>query len=85
MTCKQLENKLNEMNNVKIEVKKVTKSSRVIGNTVTYRLSVEHGKFYVADFTLKGLVKLIENKSVNGKLTMNARYGKQETLTINVA
>ena len=44
-TCKQLENKLNEMNSVKVEVKKVTTSTRIIGKSTTYRLSVDHNKF----------------------------------------
>lgn len=85
MTCKQLEKQLNLINDVKVEVKKVTKSGRITGSTITYRLSVEHDKFYVAAFTLKDLVKTIERESANGKLTMNARYGKQSTMTINVA
>ena len=85
MTCKQLEKQLNLINDVNVEVKKVVKSGRITGKSTTYQLSVEHGKFYVAGFTLKDLVKTIERESVNGKLTMNARYGKQSTMTINVA
>lgn len=84
-TCKQLENKLNEMNSVKVEVKKVTTSTRIIGKSTTYRLSVDHNKFYIAGFTFKDLMKMIERKSVNGQLTMNSRYGKQEQATIKVA
>lgn len=85
MTCKQLEKQMNLINDVKVEVKKVTKSGRITGTSTKYQLSVEHGKFYIAGFTLKDLVKEIERQSVNGKLTMNARYGKQATMTINVA
>lgn len=86
MTTKQLENKLQALNtNLKLEVKKVTTSGRVTCKHTTYRLSVEHGKFYVADFTLKGLVKFIENESVNGKLIMNARFGKPSQVVVTVA
>lgn len=86
MTCKQLTNKLQQLNEgLKIEVKKVTTSGRITGKSTTYRLSVEHGKFYVADFTLKGLVKFIENEAVDGVLTMNARFGKQCQVSIKVA
>ena len=85
MTCKQLEQQLNLINGVKVEVKKVTKSGRITGKSTTYQLSVEHGKFYIAGFTLKDLVKTIENESKDGMLTMNARYGKASTMTIRVA
>lgn len=83
MTCKQLQEKLQQLNpNLKLEVKKVTENNRITGKCTTYQLRVEGTKFYIGAFTLKQLVKDIEKKSFNGVLTLQARYGKYETRAI---
>ena len=84
MTCKQLTEKLQQLNpNMKIEVKKVTESNRITGKHTTYQLQVNHKKFYIGAFTLKQLVKdMMKNGNV---LTLTSRYGKYETVKINVA
>lgn len=83
MTCKQLENKLQQLNpTLKLEVKKVTENNRITGKCTTYQLRVEGNKFYIGAFTLKQLVKDIERNSFNGVLTLHARYEKYETRTI---
>lgn len=83
MTCKQLENKLQQLNpTLKLEVKKVTENNRITGKCTTYQLRVEGTKFYIGAFTLKQLVKDIEKHSFNGVLTLHARYGKYETRCI---
>lgn len=83
MTCKQLENKLQQLNpTLKLEVKKVTKNNRITGKCTTYQLRVDGTKFYIGAFTLKQLVKDIERNSFNGVLTLHARYGKYETRAI---
>lgn len=85
-TAKQLEKMLQQLNDgIKLEVKKTATSDRITGTSTTYRLSVDHGKFYIAGPTFKDLLKTIERKSVNNELTMISRYGKQETMTIKVA
>lgn len=85
MTCKQLQEKLQQLNpNLKLEVKKVTENNRITGKCTTYQLRVEGTKFYIGAFTLKQLVKDIERTSVNGLLTLHARYGKYETRNIIV-
>lgn len=83
MTCKQLENKLQQLNpTLKLEVKKVTENNRITGKCTTYQLRVEGTKFYIGAFTLKQLVKDIERNSFNGVLTLRARFVKYETCTI---
>lgn len=85
MTCKQLTSKLQQLNpTLKLEVKKVTENNRITGKCTTYQLRVEGTKFYIGAFTLKQLVKDIERTSVNGLLTLHARYGKYETRNIIV-
>ena len=83
MTCKQLTNKLQQLNpTLKLEVKKVTENNHITGKCTTYQLRVEGTKFYIGAFTLKQLVKDIERNSLNGVLTLHARYGKYETRAI---
>lgn len=85
MTRKQLTSKLQQLNpTLKLEVKKVTENNRITGKCTTYQLRVEGTKFYIGAFTLKQLVKDIERTSVNGVLTLHARYGKYETRNIIV-
>lgn len=83
MTCKQLTEKLQNLNKgIKIEVKKVTSHGRVTGNTTSYQLQVNNGKFVIGALTLKQLVKDIHNHEFNGVLHLQARYGKYETAAI---
>ena len=83
MTCKQLTSKLQQLNpTLKLEVKKVNENNRITGKCTTYQLRVEGTKFYIGAFTLKQLVKDIERNSLNGVLTLHARYGKYETRAI---
>lgn len=83
MTCKQLTCKLQQLNpTLKLEVKKVTESNRITGKCTTYQLRVEGTKFYIGAFTLTQLVKDIERNSINGVLTLHARYVKYETRAI---
>ena len=84
MTCKQLTNKLQSLNEgMKIEVKKVTTSGRITGTSTSYQLQVNHGKFMIGAFTLKQLVKdMMEDGNV---LTLTSRYGKNEQVKIVVA
>ena len=83
MTCKQLTSKLQQLNpTLKLEVKKVSENNRITGKCTTYQLRVEGTKFYIGAFTLKQLVKDIERNSLNGVLTLHARYGKYETRAI---
>lgn len=83
MTCKQLQEKLQQLNpTLKLEVKKVTECGRITGKCTTYQLRVEGTKFYIGAFTLKQLVKDIERNSFNGVLTLHARFGKYETRAI---
>lgn len=84
MTCKQLTNKLQQLNEgMKIEVKKVTSKGRITGTSTAYQLQVNHGKFMIGAFTLKQLVKaMMEDGNV---LTLTSRYGKNEQVKIVVA
>lgn len=84
MTCKQLTNKLQSLNEgMKIEVKKVTSHGRITGTSTSYQLQVNHGKFMIGAFTLKQLVKdMMEDGNV---LTLTSRYGKNEQVKIVVA
>lgn len=84
MTCKQLTNKLQQLNQgLKIEVKKVTTNTRIIGKSTSYNLLVDGNKFYIGAFTLKQLVKdMTENGNV---LTLTSRYGKREQINVVVA
>lgn len=84
MTCKQLTNKLQSLNEgMKIEVKKVTSHGRITGTSTSYQLQVNHGKFMIGAFTLKQLVKdMTEDGNV---LTLTSRYGKNEQVKIVVA
>ena len=83
MTCKQLTSKLQQLNpTLKLEVKKVGENNRITGKCTTYQLRVEGTKFYIGAFTLRQLVKDIELNSINGVLTLHARYGKYETRVI---
>lgn len=84
MTCKQLTEKLQNLNKgMKIEVKKVTNSGRITGTNTSYQLQVNHGKFMIGAFTLKQLVKdMLQDGDV---LTLTARYGKREQVKVIVA
>ena len=84
MTCKQLTEKLQSLNEgMKIEVKKVTSHGRITGTSATYQLQVNHGKFMIGAFTLKQLVKdMMEDGNI---LTLTSRYGKNEQVKIVVA
>lgn len=84
MTCKQLTNELQSLNEgMKIEVKKVTSHGRITGTSTSYQLQVNHGKFMIGAFTLKQLVKdMMEDGNV---LTLTSRYGKNEQVKIVVA
>ena len=84
MTCKQLTNKLQQLNpNMKVEVKKVTTSGRITGKSTSYQLQVNHGKFMIGAFTLKQLAKdMMEDGNV---LTLTSRYGKYEQMKVVVA
>lgn len=84
MTCKQLTNKLQQLNKgLKIEVKKVTTSGRITGKHTSYQLHVDGNKFYIGAFTLKQLVK---DMTKNGNtLTLTSRYGKYEQVNVVVA
>lgn len=84
MTCKQLTNKLQQLNQgLKIEVKKVTTNTRIIGKSTSYKLLVDGNKFYIGAFTLKQLVKdMTKNGNV---LTLTSRYGKREQINVVVA
>lgn len=85
MTCKQLENKLQQLNpTLKLEVKKVTENNRITGKCTTYQLRVEGTKFYIGAFTLKQLMKDIERNSFNGVLTLHARFGKYDTCAFTI-
>ena len=83
MTCKQLTNKLQQLNpNMKVEVKKVTTSGRITGTSTSYQLQVNHGKFMIGALTLKQLVKdVMEDGNV---LTLTSRYGKYEQMKVVV-
>lgn len=84
MTCKQLTNKLQQLNQgLKIEVKKVTTSNRITGKHTTYQLHVDGNKFYIGAFTLKQLVKDMTNSG--NVLTLTSRYGKYEQVNVVVA
>lgn len=51
MTCKQLTNKLQQLNEgMKIEVKKVTTVGRITGKHTCYQLHVNCNKFYIGAF-----------------------------------
>ena len=85
MTCKQLTNKLQNLNEgMKIEVKKVTERGRITGTSTSYQLIVGFGKkFYIGAFTLKQLVK--DMTKDGNVLTLTSRYGKYEQIKIVVA
>lgn len=84
MTCKQLTNKLQQLNEgLKIEVKKVTTSGRITGKHTTYNLHVNGNKFYIGAFTLKQLVK--DMTKDGNVLTLTSRYGKYEQINVVVA
>lgn len=84
MTCKQLTEKLQSLNEgMKIEVKKVTNSGRITGKHTSYQLQVNHGKFMIGALTLKQLVKDIMEDG--NTLTLTSRYGKREQVKIVVA
>lgn len=84
MTCKQLTNKLQQLNEgMKIEVKKVTSHGRITGTSTSYQLQVNYGKFMIGAFTLKQLVKDMTNDG--NVLTLTSRYGKYEQVKIVVA
>ena len=85
MTCKQLTNKLQSLNEgMKIEVKKVTEHGRITGTSTSYQLIVGFGKkFYIGAFTLKQLVK--DMTKDGNVLTLTSRYGKHEQIKIVVA
>lgn len=84
MTCKQLTNKLQQLNEgMKIEVKKVTTVGRITGKHTCYQLHVNCNKFYIGAFTLKQLVKdMTEDGNV---LTLTSRFGKYEQIKVVVA
>ena len=85
MTCKQLTEKLQSLNEgTKIEVKKVTKSGRITGTSTSYQLIVGFSKkFYIGAFTLEQLVK--DMTKDGNVLTLTSRYGKYEQIKIVVA
>lgn len=84
MTCKQLTNKLQQLNDgLKIEVKKVTTVGRITGKHTCYQLHVNGSKFYIGAFTLKQLVK--DMTKDGNVLTLSSRYGKYEQIKIVVA
>lgn len=84
MTCKQLENKLQQLNpTLKLEVKKVNENNRITGKCTTYKLRVEGTKFYIGAFTLKQLVK--DMTKYGNVLTLTSRYGKYEQIKVVVA
>lgn len=57
MTCKQLQEKLQQLNpTLKLEVKKVTECGRITGKCITYQLRVEGTKFYIGAFTLDDVI-----------------------------
>lgn len=79
-TAKQLEKHLNELNkNMNIKVSKVTSGGRVTGYSTMYKLSVGTDRFYIADFTMKGLIKTVMSEDV---LQLNSRYGTDEYVII---
>ena len=79
-TAKQLEKHLNELNkNMNIKVSKVTRGGRVTGYCTMYKLNVGTDKFFIADFTMKGLIKAVMREDV---LQLNSRYGTNEHVII---
>lgn len=84
MTCKQLTNKLQQLNEgLKIEVKKVTTVGRITGKHTSYQLHVNGNKFYIGAFTLKQLVK--DMTKDGNVLTLTSRFGKYEQIKVVVA